>query len=227
MEQFANHMRVWLAQFAGWGILLSLASLLVLAVARGAAAGLWRVRRYGSGRLLILAPLVAVAVLYGGSKQRVGRVSFPYTDPTAKYFTDAGSRVDDDGVWLAFRAVGIPTSADFHGVARPIESTDDADWQEFLLGTVGQYITPQLIPFENAKAYDFQFFSTYTAGPTVHTNGVLNVKWGVPTEKRDGTVDALPINSQVRLDGVPVATPSSADETVRAYAVETEEGGNP
>lgn len=219
MEQFSTAFAKAVMAVCFGGLFLIAA----LAFATGLKSAFLRLRRAGVGRFIVLAPLVAVAVLYGGSKQREGRVSFPYTDPTNRYFTDDGSRVDDDGVWLAFRAVGVPNSADFHGVFRSIESTDDADWEEFLTGTVGQYLTPRLIPFENAKAFDFQFFSTYTAGPTVHTNGVLNVKWGVPTRASSGTVEALPIRSEVRLDSKPVATPYSSVLTNDFYKASTVE----
>lgn len=181
-------------------------------------------------KLFLVVPLIIAMMLHGSTKRPSPMVSFPYTDPDHRYFIDTGSRIEDEGVWLSFRSIGIPTSADFIGCFRPLASTSEEDWVPFLQGTVGEYLTPQLILFADAKNFNFCFFSTFTAGPTVHTNGVLNVNWGVPLTSRDGVVDALPIRSVVNLNGQPVATPASSILTNEYYRkvsseiiIETEE----
>lgn len=177
------------------------------------------VRGWNWRRAFVIAPFVAIALIYGGSKPSI---SFPYTDPKTKYFTDAGSEVRDDSIWLAFTALRIPLSADFHGYYRELveEGENTNEWVEFLTGTVGAFIDPREIPFPEAKRYEFSFFSTYVEGPTVHTNGVLNVKWGVPTQIRQGIVEAVPIQSEVHLDVNVIATPDhSVDIEVQSESL--------
>lgn len=164
------------------------------------------VSKWSKRGIVFAIPFLIVAIIHGGSKPTI---SFPYTDPKVRYFTDAGSEVRDDSIWLAFTAFRIPLSADFHGCYRELveEGENTNEWVEFLLGTVGAYIEPQEIAFPNAKGYEFCFFSTYVEGPTVHTNGVLNVKWGIPTNALQEVIRALPIQSEVRMDWGIIATP--------------------
>lgn len=188
-----------------------IAAILVIAAGIAAYKGWKMLREKCRGKhpasIAIGAFFTMVAIVVGGTKPTV---SFPYTDIEKRYFIDAGSTVEADHIHLAFTAVGIPMSADFLGYYRSVDSTDDADWTQFLAGTVGAYITPCDIPFPNAKQYAYQFFSTYTAGPTVHTNGVLNVKWGLPSsESADGTLKAIPVQTEVRFDWRIIATPTS------------------
>lgn len=203
MLQFAEMVR-WaicrLSVLALLGLFLALLCVWACRVVR-------RVYRSGDWRHWVLPiPLIAVAIIYGGSKPHI---SFPYTDPTQRYFTDAGSEVRDNSIWLTFTAMRIPMSADFHGCYRRLvdEGENTNEWIEFLTGTVSQYLDPIEIPFAEAKKYEFMFFSTYVEGPTVHTNGVLNVKWGVPQTAVTDSVRAVPIQTEVRLDGNAAATP--------------------
>ena len=183
----------------------------------------------GRRRWIMTLPFVAIAIIYGGSKPSI---SFPYTDPTQRYFTDAGSEVRDNSIWLSFTAMRIPMSADFHGCYRELveEGENTNEWVEFITGTVGQYLDPREIPFPEAKRHEFIFYSTYVEGPTVHTNGVLNVKWGVPITNRTDSVRALPIQTEVRLDGRAIATPDhgidiepSSDAVSKTLTEETNE----
>lgn len=133
---------------------------------------------------LIVAPFVLCLIYTGATKN--GSVTYPYTDVEMRYLFDAGSYVTNDYVHVAFaRSPVVPDSADFLGYYRPVGSTNDADWVEFLVTTFGAFHSPSNVPFAGALTNDFQFFTTYTPGPVVHTNGVAIVNWQQNFE-RDG-----------------------------------------
>lgn len=125
---------------------------------------------------LFVAPFVLCLVYTGSTKH--GSVVFPYTDVETRYLFDAGSYVTNDYVHVEFtRSPVVPDSADFLGYYRPNDSTNDVDWVCFLETTFGEFHSPSNIPFAGALTNDFQFFTTYTPGPVVHTNGVAVVNW--------------------------------------------------
>ncbi len=160
---------------------------------------LWeRYKRLPKVERVIIAAFVAVMTHYGATK---GTVSYPRTDADVQYFIDAGSYVTNDAVWVSFTTQVVPPAADFIGAARAVDSTNDADWVEFLSGTVGEYSTPQFVPFPNATNYNFQFFTTWTPGPVVHTNGVLTVNWGVAQVETPPELKiAIPVQTEVKLE---------------------------
>ena len=127
---------------------------------------------------LLVAPFVLCMVWTGSTKSGIGRVSYPYTDVEMRYLYDAGSYVTNDYVHVEFtKSAVVPDSADFLGYFRPIGSTNDAEWVCFLDTTFAQFHSPSNVPFAGAITNDFQFFTTYTPGPVVHTNGVAVVNW--------------------------------------------------
>lgn len=131
-------------------------------------------KRHGVQTVFLL-PLVVGLVYYGSTK---GIVTFPYTDVETRYLTDAGSYVTNDYVHVAFtKSAVVPDSADFLGYARPVGSTNDLDWVCMLDTTFAEFHSPSNVPFANAISNDFQFFTTFTPGPVVHTNGVAVVMW--------------------------------------------------
>ena len=126
----------------------------------------------------ILAPFVISMVYVGSTKSIVGRVKYPYTDVEMRYLTDAGSYVTNDYVHVAFtKSAIVPDSAEFFGYARPVGSTNDLDWTCMLETTFADFHSPSNVPYANAISNDFQFFTTFTPGPAVHTNGVAVVTW--------------------------------------------------
>ena len=136
------------------------------------------------GDALIVAPFVLCLIYTGSTKN--GTVMYPYTDVEMRYLFDAGSYVTNDYVYVAFvRSSVVPDSADFLGYYRPAGATNDAEWVEFLSTTFAEFHSPSNIPFAGAITNDFQFFTTYTPGPVVHTNGVAVVNWQQDFE-RDG-----------------------------------------
>jgi len=146
---------------------------------------------------------VAGATLYGGSKN-LGRVSYPYTDPSHHYLFDDGSYVTNDYVHVAFtKSALLPNDADFLGYVRPASSTNDADWAMMLESTIGSFSSPSNIPYAGAISNSFQFFTTWTPGPAVHTNGVAVILWQKPF---DGSTNrAATIRTGIYLDGIRIA----------------------
>ena len=127
---------------------------------------------------MFLAPYVFGMVYYGSTKGFVGRVTYPYTDVETRYLSDAGSYVTNDYVHVAFsKSPVVPDSAEFFGYARPVGSTNDLDWVCMLETTFADFHSPSNVPYANAISNDFQFFTTYTPGPVMHTNGVAVVTW--------------------------------------------------
>lgn len=118
---------------------------------------------------------------YGMTKQTTGRVTYPYTDVETRYLYDAGSYVTNDYVHVAFtKSAVVPDSADFLGYVRPCGSTNDEDWVQILATTFAKFHSPSNVPFAGAISNDFQFFTTFTPGPVVHTNGVAVINWQKP-----------------------------------------------
>lgn len=125
-----------------------------------------------------LAPFVLCMIYVGATKGIVGHVTYPYTDVETRYLIDTGSFVTNDYVHVAFsKSPVIPDSAEFFGYARPVGSTNDLDWVCMLETTFADFHSPSNVPYANAISNDFQFFTTFTPGPVVHTNGVAVVTW--------------------------------------------------
>lgn len=138
------------------------------------------IKKHGLQAALV-APFVLFLVYYGATKPTVGRVSFPYTDVETRYLYDAGSYVTNDYVHVAFtKSAVVPDSADFLGYVRPCGSTNDEDWVQILATTFAKFHSPSNVPFAGAISNDFQFFTTFTPGPVVHTNGVAVINWQKP-----------------------------------------------
>lgn len=151
--------------------MLLAAMLLCMLVAYG-----WRaMRRQGIAFMLI-----AAGFLYSAATKPPahGTVTFPYTDPESRYIFDTGSYVSNDVVHVSYALSPIvPTTAQFVGFARSVASTNAADWVQVFDSTFALSPSPVDIPFEGAISNNFQFFTTWTPGPSVHTNGVALVNW--------------------------------------------------
>ena len=68
-------------------------------------------------------------------------------------------------------------------------------------------LTMSNVPFAGAISNDFQFFTTYTPGPVVHTNGVAVIMW--QKSINGGSDRVVPIRTGIYADGLRVA-PSPA-----------------
>lgn len=187
-------------------VIAALAALLmILAVAdpfvRLLASAWNRSSRYARRAFLLFA---VGSAFYAGAKHTVGQVTFPYTDPEVRYLIDAGSYVTNDYVHVAFtRSQLVPSSADLVGYARPCGSTNDADWVQMLSTTFGAFTSPSNVPYAGALTNDFQFFTTWTPGPVVHTNGVAVILWQKPF---DGSTNRFAtIRTGIYLNGTRLA----------------------
>jgi len=157
------------------------------------------IRRHGL-QAAFVAPAVVCLVYVGSTKQMVGSVTYPFTDPEVRYLYDAGSYVTNDFVHVSFeKSALVPDSADFLGYFRPCGSNSDDDWIEFLATTFALFHSPSNVPFAGALTNDFQFFTTFTPGPSVHTNGVAVVNWMMPT---GGATNAIvPVRTGIYVGG--------------------------
>ena len=111
------------------------------------------------------------AVLYGGSKGPIGRVSVD--DP---YITDAGSYLTNDVVHVAIakRTPLLPDSTEILVYARELASTNAADWTR-----LSPHLTfadhPHDYALANATNHNVLVAANFSPSPTVHTNGVWSI----------------------------------------------------
>lgn len=198
------------------------AMLLCLFVVRG-----WRAfRRQGVAFMLI-----AAGFLYSAATKPPahGTVTFPYTDPESRYIFDAGSYVTNDAVHVSYALSPIvPTSAQFVGYARPIASTNADEWVQMFDSTFALSPSPVDIPFEGAISNNFQFFTTWTPGPSVHTNGVALVNWQRQWRPSINDNVLAPIRTGIYLDARRVAPSPGITNGVTSAVLslsQTNEGG--
>lgn len=100
-------------------------------------------------------------------------IVFLQTDPEIKYLIDKGSWVSNNFVHLEFETRLLPPSAPlFLDYIPKTEPADSINYTTYLAGTVES--VPQIVDFsfENAISNRWVFYTTYTPGPNVHTNGV-------------------------------------------------------
>jgi len=173
---------------------------------------------------IVFAAAVVLATLYAGAKHS-GWVLYPYTDPETRYLTDNGSFVTNDYVHVSFtRSLIVPASADLVGYVRLAGSTNDEDWVQMLDTTFAQFSCPSNIPWAGAWTNEFAFFTTWTPGPVVHTNGVAVITWQQPM---DGNTNRFPlIRTGVYLDAAKVAPPPALTNGPAFPATLTLQGTN-
>lgn len=113
---------------------------------------------------------VVLATMYGGSK--TGRVEV--NDP---YITDAGSYVTNDyiHVSVAKRYDYLPDTMSILVFIREVAQTNAEDWVEVLPRHAFADV-PFDIMLENATNYNALVAADYVPEPTVHTNGVWQIK---------------------------------------------------
>lgn len=119
--------------------------------------------------LFMLALGVGAAILYGGSKSSV----IIFDD----YIQNAGSYVTNDYVHVAFtvRSASIPSSTPVVVWYRDRLLTNDTDWVEYQPQyTIADY--PRDLPMASATNFDWCVWLDFSAPPSVHTNGVWELK---------------------------------------------------
>lgn len=118
------------------------------------------------------------------------RVVFPRTDADQEYLFDRGSVVSNSFVHLDFYpSVVLPSSAMIYLVYVPIDDVlaNLYDDRPILAETVYTNATLATFPrpldfgFPNAISNVWYCFTDWTPGPSVHTNGVAQIFWQLPT----------------------------------------------
>lgn len=172
--------------------------------------------------LAMIIPLLFVCslVIYGGSKS-IQQIIFLDDEPEIDFIIDNGSKVEQDGIYLSFVTQIIPESANFYGFFK-LKDSENAEWEQFLQGTIGAFLTPRTIPFENAENYLFIFYTDYVNAPSVHTNGVMNVNWALVRDITTGEkkiseeqIEALPMKTTIKTYGDIISQSIEEDEEIK------------
>lgn len=160
-----------------------------------------RMRERGFKWILIV-PAVLSLVRMGVTKESWGRVEFPRTDIEQWYMRDAGSYVTNGLVHVAYvKSIIVPDSADVQGWMRPVGSTNDAEWVRFIHTTFALFPSPQDMQVENARDYDYQFFTTWSPAPSAHTDGVAEVGWRRPMSEVGISGRIVPWRTGIYING--------------------------
>lgn len=144
-------------------------------------------------------------MFYAGAKHQYGTVTYAYTDVETRYLFDAGSYVTNDAVYVSFTRVLAPDSAEFIIEAIEIGNTNREDFVTVYEGTFGTFENPSFVPFPAASNYNFYAYTTWTPGPAVKTNGVVDINWRMDNQG-NGTI--VPIRTGVYLGGEKVSPPT-------------------
>jgi len=163
-------------------------------------------RRLSARRLVALAVVAAVCTW---AAQKRGTVSFPRTDPLMEYISDRGSYTTNDYVHVDFTRVIVPDTATWFLDRRALTQTNDADWATFSTGTFGEWNPPRDFLCANATNYNWLFYTDWTPGPSVQTNGVWHAFWGKDRRFRSFYI---PLRTCVRKDAGVIATPKSKED---------------
>lgn len=155
--------------------LVCLASVLaIMASARVLLPALDILRRWRWSHVVLIVVFCGL-VQYAATK---GKVKFPYTDVEQRYLTDSGSYVTNDFVHVVFSRVIVPGDAelriDYYPVGTPAGDIASVS-SNLVTTTFDEFPLPADIAFEAATNYDFVVYTTWTPGPSVHTNGVLQL----------------------------------------------------
>lgn len=96
-----------------------------------------------------------------------------HTDPKLPYLFDSGSYVSNNVIYLAFSSRTIPEDAPlFLDYIPKTEPFDSENYTTYMAGTLNNFPNPLMVEFENACSNRWVFYTTWTPGPTVHTNGI-------------------------------------------------------
>ena len=149
-----------------------------------------------------MAVLAVMSAAYGGTK-----ILFPQCSPYYELIRDAGSEATADGLVIRYvRHRILPDDADFQVWTRPLGSTNDSDYVERVASTVGACPSPFRLPLPGADNMEAVVFTTWSPGPSIHTNGTLVVMWR-GTNTADGAVLAVPLGTSVTEGGARLAPP--------------------
>ena len=152
-----------------WLGVVALLSLSGLAICANVGRMVRKARRRAKRATVALTVLAAAAIIYGGSKGRV-TVSDPYIVNSGSYLTN-----DIAHVSIAKRTPLLPDDTEILVYARQVDSVDPSDWVR-----LSPHLTFADHPYDytlaNATNYDVLVAADFTPAPTVHTNGVWQMK---------------------------------------------------
>lgn len=151
------------------------------------------------------------------------RITFLQTDPEIKYLIDEGSWVSNNVVHLEFSTRLLPSSAplflDYIPKTEPPESNN---YSTYLAGTVESVSNTVEFTFEGAISNRWVFYTTYTPGPNVHTNGVAVAEFMKAT-KYDNV--AVPKRSTIWEGGERIYPTDERVDLLDALGEETDNAG--
>ena len=151
-------------------------------------------RRVGVAMLLIaLGFLHAAATKPSGQTTRP--VQFPYLDVEQRYLFNDGSIVSNDHVHVNFTpSIVLPSTAEIF--LEYSDGTNTASWTTYTNATLATFPRPLDFDFPNAVSNSWMCYTTWTPGPTVHTNGVAQINWQLPSISGETNICAI-INTSI------------------------------
>ena len=157
-------------------------------------------------RISLLAPFVAAMVIHGSTKPTpsTGTITYLRTDADVQYLYDAGSFVSNDLVHVSFTYAVAPGTADFQLWAWPNASTNEEEMVLVYSNTLAGVTQPYEFEYAGAISNRWFGFTTWTPGPSVHTNGVALVNWQMPFDPAATNVAAM-TRTGVYFNGVRLA----------------------
>ena len=140
----------------------------------------WRaLRREG-----IMFMLIAAGFLYSAANKPdnpTRPVSFPYLDVEQQYLFNNGSVVSNDHVHVNFTSsVVLPSSAMIYLDYFP-NGDSSLPAVTYTNATLATFPRPLDFDFPNAVSNAWFCYTPSTPGPTVHTNGIAQITWQLPT----------------------------------------------
>ena len=125
-------------------------------------------RRLGGPRSVAVAALAAACTLY--ARKGMVMVSDPYISNSGSYLTNDVAHIS-----IAKRSALLPDDTSILVYARQVDSTNVADWVR-----LSPHLTfadhPHDYALPNATNYDVMVAADFVPAPTVHTNGVWQIK---------------------------------------------------
>ena len=217
MEFEPNEIALWLTRITVGGA-FTVGLVALLSVLWPIVRDEWRKGRDRVAKAVFCAAALA-GVLYGGAKN--ASVTYPKTDAAAAYLIDRGSYVTNDYVHIDFERRIVPDDAALVIERRPVASTNDLEWAECLRSTFAAFSVPTNLPCANATNWNWIVYADWTPPPSVHTNGILEVKWGTSradaAHRARGLAVGIPAQTGIVLGRDRLAVPEARVYTARDY----------
>lgn len=153
-----------------WLCAVAIVSICSVAIAANMHRIVRKARRRLKGSAVAAVAVVALAcILYGGRKGTV-TVSDPYIVNSGSYLTNDVAHIS-----IAKRTQLLPDNTEILVYARQVDQTNATDWVR-----LEPHLTFAEHPYDyalaNATNYDVMVAANYVPEPTVHTNGVWQIK---------------------------------------------------